>query len=219
VTGVQTCALPISTMAALFPGVTMAREVAPPSVPTPEVVASTPESTRTRRTVWAVFAAVVVGTLALIGGFMMVSKRNNSTSATAQQATVTVAVPLPQSPPSLTISNAAVPTSTVTVTRPSPVIVAPTVAASPIPTGVVVGTCDEGGSCGVQQRIAPRTNATRLYPDDLRDGMTVTIACQTAGDARSSAGHGSSTTWVRLTNGAYVNSVYLDIEPAWVPYC
>ncbi|MFL0242941.1 serine/threonine-protein kinase [Mycobacterium sp. SMC-17] len=206
------------TIAAVFPGVTMAREAALPFVP-PPAAASPPESIRTRRAAWAVFAAVALGALALIGGFMLVSKRNNSTTAAAQQTIVTVSVPLPQSSPSLTISSAAVPPSTVTVTRPSPVIVAPTVAASPLPTGVVIGTCDEGGSCGVQQRIAPHTNATRLYPDDLRDGMTVTIACQTTGDARSSAGHSSSKTWVRLTNGAYVNSVYLDIEPAWVPYC
>ncbi|MCT7371275.1 serine/threonine-protein kinase [Mycolicibacterium llatzerense] len=207
------------TMAAALPGLTMVREpVAHHTLPPPST-AQAPQTLGTHRTAWIVAAAIAIGVVALVGGLLIVAMQSNYTSTTTQQTTVTVAAPLPQSPPNLTTSSAPLPPSTVTVTRPSPVVVTPTVNASLQPVGVVVGTCDEGGSCGVQQRIAPRTSATRMYPDDLKDGMTVTIACQTTGDLRTSSGHGSSTTWVRLTNGAYVNSVYLDIRPAWVPFC
>lgn len=82
-----------------------------------------------------------------------------------------------------------------------------------------MGTCDEGGSCGVKQRTAPYVSAPRLYPDDLHDGVQVTLSCQTVGDVRSSAGHGSSSTWYRLNNGAYVNMVYMDPAPAGLPSC
>lgn len=85
--------------------------------------------------------------------------------------------------------------------------------------GVVVGTCDEGGSCGVKQRNAPLTAAPRLVSSDLQDAMSVTLVCQTSGDVRSSAGYGSSSTWYRLQNGAYVNSVYLDVSGPALPAC
>ena len=208
------------TMAAELPGVTMLQHPAPHQMQLPPAVAATPASAGTHRTGLIVMAAITIGVLALVGGFLLATKPNNSAPATAQQTTVTVAAPQPQTPPAVSVSSAPPPPpSTVTVTRQSPVVIPPTATTSTQTTGVVVGTCDEGGSCGVRQRVAPRIPAPRLYPDDLKDGMTVTIACQTTGDARSSSGHGSSTTWVRLTNGAYVNSVYLDIEPAWVPFC
>jgi len=86
-------------------------------------------------------------------------------------------------------------------------------------TGVVVGTCDEGGTCGVKQRTLPRIEAPRLVPNDLKDGAMVTVVCQTTGDLRSSAGHGSSYIWYRLYNGAYVNSVYLNLQTSGIPAC
>jgi hypothetical protein len=86
-------------------------------------------------------------------------------------------------------------------------------------TGVVVGTCDEGGSCGVKQRTGPYTEAPRLYQTDLRDGVTVTVACQTVGDVRSSRGAGSSAIWYRLNNGAYVSSVYVNVSSYGLPSC
>lgn len=85
--------------------------------------------------------------------------------------------------------------------------------------GTIVGTCDEGGSCGVKQREAPYNAAPRLYSNDLQDNMTVTVVCQTVGDVRSSAGHGTSVTWYRLDNGAYVNSVYMDVTSSRIPSC
>lgn len=84
---------------------------------------------------------------------------------------------------------------------------------------VIVGTCDEGGTCGVKQRNAPFADAPRMYQTDLQDGAVASLVCWTTGDLRSSAGHGSSSVWYRLENGAYVNSVYLDADPASVPQC
>jgi DNA-binding helix-hairpin-helix protein with protein kinase domain len=84
---------------------------------------------------------------------------------------------------------------------------------------VIVGTCDEGGSCGVKQRNAPFSAAPRMYSNDLQDGMSVSIACQTTGDVRSSAGHGSSDIWYRLDDGAYVNSVYMTVPAPGIPRC
>ena len=83
-----------------------------------------------------------------------------------------------------TISEAPSPTST-----PPPSTPAPQQTGS---TAVVVGTCDEGGTCGVKQRTAPYTDAPRLVPNDLQDNVTVTVVCQTTGDVRTSTGHGSS---------------------------
>jgi serine/threonine-protein kinase len=86
-------------------------------------------------------------------------------------------------------------------------IIDPTHQAPSASSGLIVGTCDEGGSCGVKQRTAPYTDAPRMYPNDLQDNDTVIVVCETNGDVRSSMGHGSSSTWYRLGNGAYVNSV------------
>jgi len=84
----------------------------------------------------------------------------------------------------------------------------------------IVGTCDEGGSCGVKQRTQPYTDAPRLDPNDLKDGATVRVVCQTTGDLRSSEGHGASYVWYRLVNGAYVNVVYTTLKaPIGMPTC
>lgn len=71
----------------------------------------------------------------------------------------------------------------------------------------------------MKQRTAPYTDSPRLYPNDLRDGMTVTLSCQVSGDVRSSAGHGASSVWYRLDNGAYVNSVYVNTPTSGIPLC
>ena len=43
---------------------------------------------------------------------------------------------------------------------------------------------------------------------------------QTIGDPRSSDGHGASYVWYRLVNGAYVNSVYTNLNaPFGMPTC
>ncbi|BBZ66440.1 hypothetical protein MINS_18690 [Mycolicibacterium insubricum] len=93
-----------------------------------------------------------------------------------------------------------------------PAYTAPATTAAPAVglTGRIVGTCDEGGTCGLKQRNAPYTAAGRLVPGDLQDGNVVTVSCSVSGDLRSNEGHGSSSVWYRLANGAYVPSVYLD---------
>ena len=85
--------------------------------------------------------------------------------------------------------------------------------------GVIVDTCDEGGTCGVQQRSSPYNSAPKLYSKVLQDGSLVTVMCQTAGDLRSNLGHGSSTAWFQLDNGSYINSVYTNIRTSGIPQC
>ncbi|WP_264079647.1 hypothetical protein, partial [Mycolicibacter algericus] len=63
----------------------------------------------------------------------------------------------------------------------------------------------------MKQRVSPYIQAGPLYPSVLRDGANVTVACLTYGDIQSNQGRGSSAIWYRLNNGAYVNSVYLDV--------
>lgn len=135
-------------------------------------------------------------------------------------------VPTSPAPSSRAETVTATTTQTVTRTVPTTVSASPV---TPIPatrengawSGIIVGTCDEGGSCGVKQRAEPYISAPRLFAQDLQDGMVVPIACVTTGDFRSSAGHGSSNIWVRLTNGAYVNTVYVDVLVALsdIPAC
>lgn len=91
--------------------------------------------------------------------------------------------------------------------------------------GIIIGTCDEGESCGVQQRSAPFTSAPRLYPLDLFDGTLLAIVCKSEGDLRSSRNRVPSSTWYRLSNGAYIPSVFILISargptaPAYIPSC
>lgn len=82
----------------------------------------------------------------------------------------------------------------------------------------MVGTCDEGGTCGVRQRTAPRNDAPNLVPNTLQDNETVTVTCQTTGEFRRSSGR-SSYVWYQLANGAYVNSVYLNVYGSAIPAC
>jgi len=91
--------------------------------------------------------------------------------------------------------------------------------------GIISGTCDEGGSCGVQQRQAPYTKSPRLYSADLVDDTEVSISCWSEGDLRSNRARAPSETWYRLLNGAYVPSVYVlisarsQVSPELMPEC
>lgn len=126
-------------------------------------------------------------------------------------------------PSTSTVTVSVLPPSTITKTV-TPTAVVPTY---DVPTQtrqsggsvVVIGTCDEGGSCGVQQRTQPSNSAPRLYPNVLKDGTTVVVVCATLGDQRSSQGRGSSTLWYQLDNGAYINSVYLSPPRTELPAC
>lgn len=85
--------------------------------------------------------------------------------------------------------------------------------------GTIVGTCDEGGSCGVKQRRSPFTEAPRAFSNDLPDGTIVAVICGVYGDTRSSRGYGTSNIWYQLVNGAYIPSVFVDIPTSRVSRC
>lgn len=115
-----------------------------------------------------------------------------------------------------------------TVTRPpSTVTLPPSTVVAPMPTppprpqasnAMIIGTCDEGGSCGLKQRNAPYSEAPRLFPNDLQDGNAISVRCGVIGDLRASSGR-SSRAWYRLTNGAYIAAVYTTLDPSLVPAC
>ena len=160
-------------------------------------------------------AAVLVVSMSLIW-----SRHSASTRPDAQTAAAAALTPA-GSPPVIR-TEVAVPATGAPVVIPSP---ARTAVVDPSPpqqthwSAVIVGTCDEGGTCGVKQRTAPYNAAPRLYPNPLMDGTRVSIVCQTVGDVRSSQGQGSSHIWYRLDNGAYVNAVYFDSRGAGLPAC
>ncbi|WNG93681.1 protein kinase domain-containing protein [Mycobacterium sp. ITM-2016-00318] len=167
----------------------------------------------------AASAALVLGALGIVIGLLMGSD-DPDTPADAPQTSAptltqvsrpsyTVPPRTTAVPPTVTVTESASPPYTIAMPTPPPITV----------TGMIVGTCDEGSSCGVKQRTQPVTEAPRLYPTDLRDGTLVTVSCQTVGDLRTSQGAGSSTIWYRLDNGAYVNSVYVSLPPYGIPSC
>ncbi len=194
----------------------------------PESVPAASTSAQSSR--WSTPVVAVLGLLAIVvvgGAFALVSTVTNQRGETAQTAPapVTVTSRMPTEPvaadPATTTTPAASPTNSTTTIIVTP---APTATQSALPApgfrnGLVVGTCDEGGSCGVKQRIAPYTDSERLYPNDLKDGTAVTVVCQTTGDLRSNAGQGSSYVWYRLYNGAYINAVYVSLQEGVTPSC
>ncbi|MCV7047519.1 hypothetical protein H7J08_23070 [Mycobacterium frederiksbergense] len=178
---------------------------APPQTPLVATGAPGSGSGRNWWLLWGLLGifVVVAGVLIVIAGF-----GGNASERTATTATV------PH-------ESWSYPTTTRPIT-PSPI--APTLVQTtpPQPSSwqlVIVGTCDEGGTCGVKQRNAPYTAAERLVRTDLQDGTSVSVVCQTVGDIRSSDGRSSSSVWYRLENGAYVASVYMNATPTGVPSC
>jgi hypothetical protein len=85
--------------------------------------------------------------------------------------------------------------------------------------GTIAGTCDEGGSCGVKQRNAPRNAAPGITSQPLFDGTRVGIVCQTIGDTRQNSGYGASNLWYQITNGAFIPAVYLNTGTEGFPQC
>jgi len=185
----------------------------PPPPPPPPLPPPPPPPTKLS---WLLIPAALVGLFAII--------RLASGSSSPPSRT-------PETPTSSAVSN---PVETVTATATQTIIKTVPTTVSELPVtqvpetqrnnawiGVIVGTCDEGGSCGVKQRTAPFVSAPRLLPQDLQDGMIVSIACLTIGDSRSSAGHGTSSVWVRLVNGAYINTACVDVYSGFseIPSC
>lgn len=103
------------------------------------------------------------------------------------------------------------------------VLGAPTLTAPPPRDGYeasVKGTCDQQGTCyGVQQRSEPKNDAPRLIPDVLSEGTPVRISCQTKGELKTETDHAPSDLWYRLTNGAYINSIYITAPGTAIPKC
>lgn len=158
-----------------------------------------------RRILWAAMALAAVGVVTAV---IVNSSGGDSTSASTSTASSFDSRPTWSSTPTWTTSSTWRPTT-----------VSPPPRQTSAWTAVVVGTCDEGGTCGVKQRTAPFNSAPALYPSVLMDGARITVVCQTRGDTRASAGHDSSNLWYRLDNGSYVNSVYLDTDAWQSPSC
>lgn len=179
-----------------------------PSVGPAPTTTRAPQGHGSTRTISIVAAAVVAVAGIASATYVLTSRSSQPTQPAADTSAGSVRTPH-------------IVTSTADVPMPMPAV-APPAAIKPSPhavTATIVGTCDEGGSCGVKQRTAPFSESPRMYQDDLFDGAAVALACQTTGDVRASSGHGSSAVWYRLDNGSYVNSVYLNADPASVPAC
>ncbi|MBX8691193.1 protein kinase [Mycobacterium sp. 20091114027_K0903767] len=178
---------------------------------------------------WGTPALAVVGLVAVVavgGAFALVSALVNQRGVAAQpaQAPVTVtsrvqAEPVAEPPKPTTPVTMPTNSTTTIIVTPTPSFAPSALPTAAFRSGLVVGTCDEGGSCGVKQRIEPYTDSERMYPNDLNDGMAVTVVCQTTGDLRSNGGRGSSYVWYRLYNGAYINAVYLSLQGGVSPSC
>lgn len=153
---------------------------------------------------WGVVAVLVVGVAAVLIGFAVTGEKTQIALMPVEQTVVETA-------PYLDETSRYLPTEAYTPPAPPPPPASWQL--------TIVGTCDEGGTCGVKQRDAPYTAANKLVPNDLQDGNTVTVVCQTTGDLRTNEGFGSSRVWYRLGNGAYVSSVYMNATPAEIPPC
>ena len=190
----------------------------PEPPPQPEQPTPAPPSAdkQVPKALWVAAAAVGVALAAL--ALVWMQRQPSTSSAPAPSATTSV-VASPSPPPS---------TSTQTVTRtvlppsPSPTatyVETPTPARAPVWVGVITGTCDEDGSCGVKQRNAPRNAAPAITSQPLLDGTQVGIVCQTSGDTRQNSGYGSSDLWYQIPNGAYIPAVYVNTGTGGFPQC
>lgn len=84
----------------------------------------------------------------------------------------------------------------------------------------ITGTCDQKGKCyGVKQRTEPKNDAPQLVPDILDEGASVKIVCQSIGELKTETDHAPSNLWYRLTNGAYINSIYITPPGGAIPRC
>lgn len=84
----------------------------------------------------------------------------------------------------------------------------------------ITGTCDQQKIChGAQQRAEPKNAAPQLFPDILPEGASVEISCQIRGELKTETDHAPSDLWYRLTNGAYINSIYITPPGTEIPAC
>lgn len=189
----------------------------PPSAAAPAEAAGRPSSgNHWSRSIMLVGAIAGLG-LVFVGALLFGWNRGDAPAPEKSSAPNATQV---TTQPALTV---ALPPSTVTKT----VIPVPSLPPETMPSrievagrsAIIVGTCDEGGSCGVQQRVRPFNDAPRMYPDALQDGTKITVLCYALGDPRSSQGYGSSRVWFQLANGSYISSVYTNASPDGMPQC
>jgi len=84
----------------------------------------------------------------------------------------------------------------------------------------ITGTCDQQKIChGAKQRAEPNNDAPQLVPDILAEGAAVEISCQIRGELKTETDHAPSDLWYRLTNGAYINSIYITPPGTEIPAC
>lgn len=178
-----------------------------PQRPAPAGVAAADR--RASKAMWVAAAAVGVALAALVVVWV-------------QRQPLTSSAPTSSAPPPSTAPRPSTSTQTVTKTvlPPAPAFIERTAPArAPVWVGTITGTCDEGGSCGVKQRGAPRDAAPGITSQPLLDGARVGIVCQTTGDTRQNSGRGSSDVWFQIANGAFIPAVYLATGAERLPQC
>ena len=180
----------------------------------PEPTLPAPDK-RVSKAMWVAAAAVGVAlaTLALV----WTQRQPSDSSAPPPSAAVSVsASPAPPpSPSTQTVTRTVLPPARPTSTS----LETTTPVGAPVWVGTITGTCDEGGSCGVKQRNAPRNAAPAITAQPLLDGARVGIVCQTIGDTRQNTGYGSSDLWYQVANGAYIPAVYVITGTEGFPQC
>ena len=165
----------------------------------PTMLAPAAQGTSNKRLLWAMLVGVPLIVIATVLLVLALLPEGLGTGRYRGEATSTAAPTEARTPVPSTAAQAPVPPA------------APTTASGRHPwTGVVAVECGGTEPCELQQRNAPYTSAPRLHPEGLHNGTVVSLACHVVGDERSNPGDGSSRLWYRLSNGAYVNSVYLD---------
>jgi serine/threonine-protein kinase len=130
------------------------------------------------------------------------------------------------SQPSAAVSARTSPTAASPAANPATPTARPPTAVGPVFPGqqpgyaaAIRGTCDEQSCYGVQQRSEPRNSAPQLVPDILDEGSPVRVVCQTIGDLKTEVDAPASNLWYRLTNGAYINSIYITPPGTAIPRC
>ncbi len=188
----------------------------PPPQPAPPTKSPPSANKQVSKAMWVATAAVGVALAALALGWTQ--RQPPTIPAQSAPSTTTSVAASPVPPPSTstqTVTKTVLPPSRSMTTS---VETTPQVRAA-VWAGTITGTCDEGGSCGVQQRNAPRNAAPAITSQPLLDGSRVGILCQTIGDTRQNAGYGFSDLWYQISNGAYIPAVYVNTATEELPQC
>lgn len=188
---------------------TLAAPIAPPPPQTPPPVERGPKAAGSK-TVWVAVAAMALALAAIVA--VMTQRHSPMNSAAPSSTAALPAAPSPTAAAPPTTAPTVTKTAVETMTR----TVMPLPGTAPVARGVIVGSCGgapepgfHAGTCGIVQRSGPYTEAPRLVPEALQDGAQIGIVCFVEGDVRESDS-GVSSSWYRLTNGAYVPVVYVS---------